>query len=74
MFQIANRLKICQTILQQKFGAWGCLQIEEKMYLVSNCHVKKIAVKFVLFFFNKYFLIFLFSCNCFILYKKTENL
>ena len=53
MFEKAKGLKICNTILQQKFGAWGYLKIEEKMYLVSHCQVRKIAVKFVIFFFNK---------------------
>ena len=38
----SERVKICKTILQKIFGAWGCLSIEEKMYLVSRCHVKQL--------------------------------
>ena len=30
-----------QEYTQQKFGPWGSFLIDEKMYLVSHCHVKK---------------------------------
>ena len=53
MFEKAKGLKLCKTILK-KNGVWGFLLIYEKMYLVSHCLVKTIAVKFVIFFFNKY--------------------
>ena len=42
MFEMANGLKICNNI-HKKFGPWGFLLIDEKMNLVSNCHVKKIC-------------------------------
>ena len=53
MFEKAKGLRICKEI----FGAWGFLLINEQMYLVSHSHVKKTAVKFVIFFCNKYFFI-----------------
>ena len=59
MFEKENKLEICKTIHNNFFGAWGFLLIGENIDLVSHCHVKKIAVKFVIFFFNKYINIFL---------------
>ena len=50
MFEKEKGLKICKKILTKIFGALGFLKIYEKMYLVSHCHVKKIAVKFGIFF------------------------
>ena len=60
MFVKAKGLKICKTLLQKSFGAWGCLKINEKMYLVSHGHVKKIAVKFVIFLSTNHFFDFFF--------------
>ena len=57
-----------------KFGAWGFLQIDEEMYLVSHCHLKKVAVKFYIFFFNKYSFLFNFFICDFFLIKKTKKL
>ena len=54
MFEKAKGLNICKTIIKFFFEAWGFLLIEEKMYLVSHCHVKKIY-KICHIFFNKYF-------------------
>ena len=42
------------------------------MYLVSHCHVKKNCFEICNIFFNKYFRIFLFRCDCFFAYKKLE--
>ena len=74
MFVKAKGLQICKTILQKSVGAWGCLKLEEKIYLVSHCHVKKIAVKFVIFFFiNKlFFILFYFIVIVFCLYTKLK--
>ena len=51
-----------QDYTKTKFGALGFLQIDEEMYLVSHCHVKKVAVKFYIFFVQQifFYLIFLF--------------
>ena len=49
MFKKAKGLEICNTILKKEIGSWGFLLIDEKMYLVSHFHVKKIAVKFAIF-------------------------
>ena len=40
MFEIEKGLKVCKTILK-KIGAWGFLLMDDKMYLFSHCHVKK---------------------------------
>ena len=56
MFEKAKGLKICKTI--QNFRARGFLVIDEKMYLASNCYLKKIAVKCVIFFFQQIILNF----------------
>ena len=56
-----------QNYTQQKIEALGFLLIDEKMYLASHCHVKKIAVKFekkIPFF---YFFLFV---NCVFFYTK----
>ena len=42
MFEKATGLKTCKTIHTKNVGAWGFLLIDEKMYLVSHCHVKKL--------------------------------
>ena len=52
MFKKAKGLEICNTILKKEIGF---LLIDEKIYLVSQCHVKKIAVKFVIFFSTIFF-------------------
>ena len=48
-----------QDYTQKQFGALGFLLIDEKMYLVRHCHVKKIAVKFIIFLLNFFLYIFL---------------
>ena len=53
MFEKEKEIKICKTILTIFFGAFGFLLMDEKVYLVSQCHVKKITVKLSYFFFNK---------------------
>ena len=55
MFEKTKGLKICKNIHTQKFGPWRFLFIDEKMYLVSHCHVKKNAVKFDIFVFDNLF-------------------
>ena len=52
-----------QEYTQNIFGPWRFLLIDEKMYLVSHYHVKKNAVKFVIFFFktNNFLYIFFIS-------------
>ena len=64
-------MKICKIKVTIFFGALGFLFIDEKMYLVSQCHVKKIAVQFAIFFFNNffYYLFMIFYCFFF-----TDNL
>ena len=42
MLEKAKGLKICKTVLKNIFEPWGFLSIDEKMYLVSHCHVKKL--------------------------------
>ena len=42
MFEKAKEIKICKTILKFFFGAWGFLLIDEKVYLVRQCLVKKL--------------------------------
>ena len=41
MLEKAKGIKICKTILTMFFGALGFLLIDEKVYLASQCHVKK---------------------------------
>ena len=54
------------------FGTWGFLLIEEKVYLVSHCHVKK-ALKIVIFFFQQIFVnFFFFSLIFFFKYKQLK--
>ena len=60
-----------QYYTPKTIGAWGCLYIEEKLYLVSHCHVKKIAVKRVIFSTN-IFIIFLLGLVFFI--QKTTKI
>ena len=74
MFEEAKGMKICKTILTIFFVAFGYLFIDEKVYLVSQCHVKKIAVKFAIFYFNKYifFYYFFMICDCFFHTKKIK--
>ena len=55
-----------QDYTQHFFGAWRFLLIDENMYLVSHCYVKK-AVKFVVFLSTNNF-IYIF------LIQKTENI
>ena len=40
MFEKEKEFKICKTKQIIFFGAWGFLSIDEKMYLVSHCHIK----------------------------------
>ena len=42
------------------------------MYLVSQHHVTKIAVKFVIFFLTNNFIFLFLHCNCFFLYKDLK--
>ena len=42
MFEKAKGLRICKTILTFFVGPWGFLLIDEKVYLVSQCHVKRL--------------------------------
>ena len=58
MFEKEKGMKICKTILTIFFGAWGFLLIDEKVYLVSQCRVKKIALKFVIFFSTNFYFYF----------------
>ena len=58
-----------QDYTQQKIEALGFLLIDEKMYLASHCHVKKIAVKF-----EKKFPFFFYLLVVFFFIQKTENL
>ena len=74
-FEKAKGTKICKTILTMFFGAWGFLLIVEKVYLVSQCHVKKIAMKFVKKKFQQIVFSFFFHelWLCFVI-QKTKNL
>ena len=63
-----------QDYTQQKIEALGFLLIDEKMYLASHCHVKKIAVKFEEKKFLFFLLLFLFVNCVFFFIQKTENL
>ena len=38
----SKSVKNMQDYTQKKFGAWGFLLMDERMYLVSHCHVKKL--------------------------------
>ena len=67
MFEKAKGMKICKTIATIFFGALGFLFIDEQVYLVSQCHVKKNCSEiFHIFlqqiFFNYFFMI----CFCFL--------
>ena len=72
MFEKAKGLQICKTLLKKKFGAWKCLYLDEEMYLVSHCHVKKIAVKFDILVFNKYFFYYFYFIVIIFLIKKSK--
>ena len=48
MFAKGKGFKICKTIHTQTFGAWGFFLVDEKMSLVSHCHVKNCCEFFFL--------------------------
>ena len=53
MFEKAKGLKICKTVLKKILELGNVYKLMKKMYLVSHCHIKKNAVKFDIFLFNK---------------------
>ena len=59
-----------QDYTSKKIGAWGCLEIEEKMYLVNHCQLKKNCFEICNIFFQQ---IYFFYCDRFFI-QKTENL
>ena len=68
----SERVKNMQYYTPKKFWSLGMFINWGKNVFSQPLPCKKIAMKFVIFFFNKYFLIFLFSCDCFFVYKKLK--
>ena len=58
MFEKEKGLKICKTIHTNFCGAWGFLLMDEKNIFSQPLQCKKIALKFVIFLFNKYYYLF----------------
>ena len=71
MYVKAKGLKICKTILQKSFGAWGWHKLRKNV-LRQPLQCKKIAVKCVIFFINKYFFILFYFIVIGFLYTKLK--
>ena len=68
-----KRVKNMQFYTLKKFGAWVFLLIDEKIYLVSNCHVKKLLWNLSFFSFKKKFIILFCPSWLFFIIKKNEK-
>ena len=54
------------------FGAWGFLLIDDILYLVRNCHVRKLLWN-MSYFFQQIFLFIFFNCYCFFFSFFLQN-
>ena len=72
MFEKEKGLRICKTIHTIFVGPWEFLLIDEKVYLVSQYHVKNCSEICHIFFQQTIFYSFFMNFDGFFLYKKLK--